>query len=308
MRHRSTWTLWVVSVPDGEVAVREIAGRRTRPGAFTSSPDRGTFEVTAVRQSGRVSDSSTSTRHHPTIGHNMQVTPRHGRFELSQIPVWWVVGVLAAVIVAGPFEGNDYPAQVYHTVFAEHLGEVFNLQWFSGHHVAGYGVLLAPVAAVLGIGVTGIVCSARGELGVRPTAGRVAGAADRVVVVRRRHARQPADRAAPVRARPRPRAVRPAGAAPQPLPARPRAGRGHDARQPGRRRLPRPGDGGLDAGRRPRPAVARRRAGGRMLRSVPRVDAAVPVRRLVPLPRQVVRHRRRHLAAADRVGAEAATA
>ncbi len=87
----------------------------------------------------------------------MQITPRHGRFELSQIPVWWVVGVLAAVIVAGPFEGNDYPAQVYHTVFAEHLGEVFNLQWFSGHHVAGYGVLLAPVAAVIGIGITGIV-------------------------------------------------------------------------------------------------------------------------------------------------------
>ena len=87
----------------------------------------------------------------------MQVTPRHGRFELTQIPVWWVVGVLAAVIVAGPFEGNDYPAQVYHTVFAERLGEVFNLQWFAGHHVAGYGVLLAPVAAALGIGVTGIV-------------------------------------------------------------------------------------------------------------------------------------------------------
>ena len=87
----------------------------------------------------------------------MQVTPRHGRFELSQIPIWWVVGVLAAVVVAGPFEGNDYPAQVYHTVFAEQLGEVFNLHWFSGHHVAGYGVLLAPVAAVLGIGVTGIV-------------------------------------------------------------------------------------------------------------------------------------------------------
>ena len=65
--------------------------------------------------------------------------------------------MLAVVIVAGPFEGNDYPAQVYHTAFAEHLGEVFNLQWFSGHHVAGYGVLLAPVAAVVGIGVTGIV-------------------------------------------------------------------------------------------------------------------------------------------------------
>ena len=46
---------------------------------------------------------------------------------------------------------------MYHTVFAEQIGEVFNLQWFSGHHVAGYGVLLAPVAAVLGIGVTGIV-------------------------------------------------------------------------------------------------------------------------------------------------------
>jgi hypothetical protein len=89
----------------------------------------------------------------------MQVTPRHGRFELSQIPVWGVVGVLAAVIVAGPFEGNDYPAQVYHTVFAERVGEVFNLQWFSGHHVAGYGVLMAPVAAVLGIGLTGIVCA-----------------------------------------------------------------------------------------------------------------------------------------------------
>ena len=37
-------------------------------------------------------------------------------------------------------------------------------------------------------------------------------------------------------------------------------------------------------------------------------DAAVPVRRVVPLPRQVVRHRRRHLAAADRARAEATTA
>jgi len=87
----------------------------------------------------------------------MQVTPRHGRFELSQVPVWWVVGVLAVVVVASPFQGNDYPAQVYHTDFATQLGEVFNLQWFSGHHVAGYGVLVAPVASVVGIAVTGIV-------------------------------------------------------------------------------------------------------------------------------------------------------
>ncbi|MGH9133252.1 MAG: hypothetical protein ACRDZZ_04890 [Ilumatobacteraceae bacterium] len=87
----------------------------------------------------------------------MQITPQQGRNELSQIPVWWVVGILAAVVVALPFEGNDYPAQIYHTDFVRELGEVFNLQWFAGHHVAGYGVLLAPVAAVLGIGVTGIV-------------------------------------------------------------------------------------------------------------------------------------------------------
>ncbi|HEX4983488.1 MAG TPA: hypothetical protein VFV63_17410, partial [Ilumatobacteraceae bacterium] len=87
----------------------------------------------------------------------MQLTTRPGRFEHSQIQVWWVVGVLAAVVVALPLEGNDYPAQVFHTVFAERLGDVFNLHWFAGHHVAGYGILLAPVAAVLGIGATGIV-------------------------------------------------------------------------------------------------------------------------------------------------------
>ena len=87
----------------------------------------------------------------------MQFTPRPGRSEYSEIPVWWVVGVLAVIVVVAPFDGNDYPAQVYHTLFAEQLGGVFNLQWFAGHHVAGYGILLAPVAAVVGIGVTGIV-------------------------------------------------------------------------------------------------------------------------------------------------------
>ena len=69
----------------------------------------------------------------------MQLTPRPGRSEYSEIPVWWIVGILATVVVVAPFEGNDYPAQVFHTVFADHLGGAFNLQWFSGHHVAGYG-------------------------------------------------------------------------------------------------------------------------------------------------------------------------
>ena len=86
-----------------------------------------------------------------------QSSHRPGRFDISEIPVWAVVGLLAVVVVALPFDGNDYPAQVYHTIFATRLGDVFNLQWFSGHHVAGYGILLAPVATVLGIGVTGII-------------------------------------------------------------------------------------------------------------------------------------------------------
>ena len=236
----------------------------------------------------------------------MQITPRPGRFELSQIPVWWVVGVLAAVVVAAAVRGQRLPgAGVPHAV----------------RRRPRRGVQPAMVRGPPRRRLRDPARTrrrrarhrrhrhrqrARRELGVRPAARRTARAAAGVVVVRRRHARQPADRAAHVRDGPRPRAVRAARAAAWSLPARARAGGGDDARQPGRRRLPRPGDRGVDAERRPRPAVARRRARRGVLRAIPRADAPVPVGRLVPVPRPVVPDRRRHLGAAARVRPTAA--
>ena len=167
---------------------------------------------------------------------------------------------------------------------------VWNAQWYGGHHVLGYSMLFAPLAAWPGPAWVGALAAVAATAAFVPLAREAApspGAATAAhVAVRRRCAQQRGHRPDAVHARHRARggglAVR--GAAHGRLA---RAGRRAGARlragQPCRRRLPGAGSGGAGGRQRPRGARARGDAGAAGGRRRRDDGGAVPGGRRRPL-------------------------
>src|SRR4051812_42440354 len=64
--------------------------------------------------------------------------------------------VCAAYLLAQPATA-DMAAHSYRAWLFQHEGmTVWNAQWYGGHHVLGYSLLFAPLAAALGPAVVGV--------------------------------------------------------------------------------------------------------------------------------------------------------
>jgi hypothetical protein len=87
--------------------------------------------------------------------------PPRGRTTLAFQP-WLLTLFLGALVIAFNLRGPDLPAQYFRTWLARTAGlVVFNNQWYDGHSLPGYSVLFPPIAAVLGVRITGLLaCTA----------------------------------------------------------------------------------------------------------------------------------------------------
>ena len=157
-------------------------------------------------------------------------------------------------------------AHSYRAWLFEHEGlTVWNAQWYGGHHVLGYSLLFAPLAAAFGPAFVGVLLRGRRRRAVRPARARGGAVAGRGRGRRRgcsRPACCPTWRSGGCRscsgsrwrsARGRPRA-------PQRRVLSGVLGAGGDARQPGRGRVP-DARRGREADRRRAPGAARPRRG-----------------------------------------------
>ena len=76
----------------------------------------------------------------------------------------------AAYLLARPATA-DMAAHAYRTWLFEHDGmAVWNAQWYGGHHVLGYSLLFAPVAAVLGPALVGVAAAVAAVAAFTPLA------------------------------------------------------------------------------------------------------------------------------------------
>jgi hypothetical protein len=70
-------------------------------------------------------------------------------------------GALAAVAWVGGWHGPDLAAQLHRIdVFRTFGFTLWDAEWFGGHYPLAYSVLFAPIGALLGAGVLGVVCAA----------------------------------------------------------------------------------------------------------------------------------------------------
>ena len=73
-------------------------------------------------------------------------------------------GLAAAAALVGAvaaWRGTDLPAQLYRVTMFKRVGmAVWDPQWFGGHWAPSYSVLYPPVAAVLGVTLTSVLCAA----------------------------------------------------------------------------------------------------------------------------------------------------
>ena len=112
-----------------------------------------------------------------------------------------------AYLLASPATA-DMAAHSYRAWLFEHEGmTVWNAQWYGGHHVLGYSLLFAPLAATFGPAFVGVVRRGGRRRAVRPAGARggaVAGRGrGRRVAVHGRRAVERGDRADAVPARDR---------------------------------------------------------------------------------------------------------
>jgi hypothetical protein len=87
--------------------------------------------------------------------------PPRGLAALAFQP-WLLTLFLGALVIAFNLRGPDLPAQYFRTWLARTAAlVVFNNQWYDGHSLPGYSVLFPPIAAVLGVRITGLLaCTA----------------------------------------------------------------------------------------------------------------------------------------------------
>jgi hypothetical protein len=71
----------------------------------------------------------------------------------------------ALVGAAAGWRGTDLPAQLYRVTMFKQVGlTAWDPQWFGGHWAPSYSVLYPPVAAVLGVTLTAVLCAAGAAL------------------------------------------------------------------------------------------------------------------------------------------------
>src|SRR4051794_3180551 len=76
-----------------------------------------------------------------------------------------VAGALAVVAIALRWRGGDYPAHFFRVALVERDGfEVWNNQWFGGHHTLGYGALFPVLGAAIGIWPIAVLSAAAAAL------------------------------------------------------------------------------------------------------------------------------------------------
>src|ERR687893_1054463 len=79
---------------------------------------------------------------------------------LLEITAMAVAGALAAVWALWLPPVRDLAGHVFRMEQYEAVGpQVWNNLWYGGHHTPGYSVLFPPVAALLGIGLTGVLAA-----------------------------------------------------------------------------------------------------------------------------------------------------
>src|SRR4051794_9285747 len=80
-------------------------------------------------------------------------------FEHPLAPALGCALVCLAYLVASPATA-DMAAHSYRAWLFQHEGlTVWNAQWYGGHHVLGYSLLFAPLAAALGPAIVGVVAA-----------------------------------------------------------------------------------------------------------------------------------------------------
>jgi hypothetical protein len=99
----------------------------------------------------------------------------------SSPPRAWVLTLALAIVVAVAAPSTpDLAAQAYRAwLFAHHGFVVWDNAWYGGHHVPGYSLVFPPLAALLGLRVTGVLAATASallfELTLRPLRLRRAG-------------------------------------------------------------------------------------------------------------------------------------
>ena len=128
-------------------------------------------------------------------------------FEHPLAPALGCALVCAVYLLAQPATA-DMAAHSYRAWLFQHEGlTVWNAQWYGGHHVLGYSLLFAPLAAAIGPALVGVRLGGGRGRAVRPARARgravARGGRRRGVAVHRRRALQRRDRADAVPARDR---------------------------------------------------------------------------------------------------------
>src|SRR5688572_31022478 len=80
-------------------------------------------------------------------------------FEHPLAPALGCALVCLAYLLAQPATA-DMAAHSYRAWLFEHQGfTVWNAQWYGGHHVLGYSLLFAPLAAAVGPAIVGVLAA-----------------------------------------------------------------------------------------------------------------------------------------------------
>ncbi len=84
---------------------------------------------------------------------------------------WWplvpagLAAALAIVAIAAGWRGSDLPAHFFRVALVERDGfEIWNNQWFGGHHTLGYGALFPVLGAAIGIWPVAVLSAATAAL------------------------------------------------------------------------------------------------------------------------------------------------
>ena len=76
-----------------------------------------------------------------------------------------LAAALALVAIGMRWRGSDLPAHFFRVALVERDGfEIWNNQWFGGHHTLGYGALLPVFGAAFGIWPVAVVSAAASAL------------------------------------------------------------------------------------------------------------------------------------------------
>ena len=99
---------------------------------------------------------------------------------LLEIAAMAVAGLLAAAWALWMPPVRDLAGHTFRVEEYEALGpHIWNNLWYGGHHTPGYSVLFPPVAALLGVGLTGVLAAVAAAGCFAALVHRLAGAAAR---------------------------------------------------------------------------------------------------------------------------------